>query len=652
MKKIALSVSFLISIFSAFAQYKPITYWQDTPAVFTVPDKYSKESAVIIEDNSIIKYTEDDKNVWIHFGVHRVVKLLDEKGVESFNKLSFPLYSNYVLEEVKARTILPNGKVMDVAKENIKEAKNEDGSREVAFALEGVQKNAVVEFYVVYKKPAVYFGKEVFQLTIPVMHASIEIQSPERLQLEMKGYCGFPTVGDTLIEGTRYIYADVSDLPGVSREEQYSYPDIYATRAEYKVSYLPNEKGRVRVFTWQDMVNKLHNSAYDFSDKEEKAVNKFLASLGVAETDPEEAKIRKIEAGIKNGITLYKEIEDENGWKLENVISKKAATEGSMVRLFVACFHFSGVKHEFGMATNRSERVFDEKFENWGSLENYVFYFPNTKKFLSPASVYYRYPYVNTELLSNKGLFCKLTKLGDVTNALTDIRTINPEPIGDSHHDIIANISFDTDMEAITDVTVNFTGYCAMGMREYAVLLPKDKLKDLVQTIVNLAEKTEQISKYAIAGEAFDNYYGNKPMSVTATINTPQLVEKAGPKYMLKIGDVIGRQVEMYQAAPRVHPIDIAYPHYLDRTIVVNIPDGYKVLNPEATKLNVEHKDDKGKATCAFISDYKLEDNKLTVNITEYYEQLHYPASEYEPFRKVINAAADFNKVTLLLSKK
>lgn len=651
MKRIALGVSLIISSLSVFGQYKPITYWQEKPPTFTVPDKHNKESAVIIEDNSIIKYTEDDKTVWMHFGVHRVVKLLDEKGVESFNKLSFPLYANYVLEEVKARTILPDGKVMDVAKENIKEAKNEDGSREVAFALEGVQKNAVVEFYVVFKKPAVYFGKEVFQLTIPVMHASIEIQSPERLQLEMKGYCGFPTVSDTLIEGTRYIYADVSDLPGVSRDEQYSYPDIYATRAEYKVSYLPIEKGRVRVFTWQDMVNKLHNSAYDFSDKEEKAVNKYLSSLGVSETDPEETKIRKIEGGIKNGITLYKEVEDENGWKLENVISKKAATEGSMVRLFVACFHFAGVKHEFGMATNRSERVFDDKFENWGSLENYVFYFPNTKKFLSPANVYYRYPYVNTELLSNKGLFCKLTKLGDVTNALTDIRTINPEPTADSHHDIIATVSFDAEMEATTDVTVNFTGYCAMGMREYAVLLPKDKLKDLVQNLVNLAEKTEHISKYAITGEAFDNYYGNKPMTVTATVNTPQLVEKAGPKYMLKIGDVIGRQVEMYQAAPRVHPIDIAYPHYLDRTIIVNIPEGYKVLNPEATVLDVTHKDEKGKATCGFTSNYKLEGNKLTVTISEFYEQLHYPASEYEPFRKVINAAADFNKVTLLLSK-
>jgi hypothetical protein len=47
-----------------------------------------------------------------------------------------------------------------------------------------------------------------------------------------------------------------------------------------------------------------------------------------------------------------------------------------------------------------------------------------------------------------------------------------------------------------------------------------------------------------------------------------------------------------------------------------------------------------------------LEGNLLTVNIDEFYKQVLQPLAIYDTFQKIINAAADFNKVTLLLEKK
>jgi hypothetical protein len=128
-------------------------------------------------------------------------------------------------------------------------------------------------------------------------------------------------------------------------------------------------------------------------------------------------------------------------------------------------------------------------------------------------------------------------------------------------------------------------------------------------------------------------------------------MEKAGPKYLFKLGDVIGRQVEMYQEKERKLPIDIAYPHTLYRTITLNIPDGYKVSNPESIKMMVEHKSPSGEQTMAFISDYKMDGKKMLITVKEFYNQVHYPASDIEIFKKVINAAADFNKVVLVLEK-
>jgi len=652
MRKTALFLCALLSAgIAAFGQAKSAGDWQDKPTLHTIPAEYAGSSAVIIEEHTIIKYQdEEDKDLWMHRTYHRIIKILDEKGIEDFNKMSVSVYPGEVMEALKARTILANGTVIEVSKDKMKEAKGDDGNTEISFAMDGIEKNAEVELWLSYKKPASLFGKEIFQFSIPVMEATFELSSPKRLKFEEKGYNGFPTVSDTLTGSDRYIYAEYHKIPAI-QEEAYSYIDINRMLAEYKVSYLPEEHDNVRVYTWQDLAKRLYSNTYQLSDREDKAVEKYLADIGVAGSDNEEAKIKKIESAIKGGITLYKEISDDDAWKLDNVIGKKSATESGIIRLFAACFFKAGVKHELGISTNRSLNIFDPEFENWNALENYLFYFPTQKKFLSPAAIYYRYPYTTTDVLNNKGMFCKLTTLGDITNAIADIRSIPPVPTAENHNDIVADISFNTDMEANVEFTYSFSGYCAMGIREAVVLLPKEKIKEFAQNILTLADKPENLLKYTISGEAFDNYYTGKPVQFVASIKAPQLVEKAGPKYLFKIGDVIGRQSELYQTAARKLPIDLEYPHYLNRTITVNIPEGYKILNPETIKIQTDLKDENGKVTTAFYSDYKIESNKLTVNISEFYSQLHFPVADYEAFRKVINASADFNKVTLLLGK-
>jgi hypothetical protein len=47
-----------------------------------------------------------------------------------------------------------------------------------------------------------------------------------------------------------------------------------------------------------------------------------------------------------------------------------------------------------------------------------------------------------------------------------------------------------------------------------------------------------------------------------------------------------------------------------------------------------------------------LKEDILEVHIEEYYKEIYAPTSRYEDFRRVVNAAADFNKITLVLEKE
>jgi hypothetical protein len=58
------------------------------------------------------------------------------------------------------------------------------------------------------------------------------------------------------------------------------------------------------------------------------------------------------------------------------------------------------------------------------------------------------------------------------------------------------------------------------------------------------------------------------------------------------------------------------------------------------------------KTILMFLSDYTLEEDVLEITIIEKYFVVDLDTSEYDGFRKVVNSAADFNNIVLVLEKK
>ncbi len=201
---------------SSYAQDGKNSYWDEHPSPHHVPKEWEKESAVMVEENTALRYEDNaDSQLVMHRTVHRIIKVLDDKGIDDFNTMKVPVYPGQELETLKARTILPNGTVLDVSRDKMKETKDDDNKTDIVFALDGVEKNAEVEWLVTYKKSPVWYGAETIQYGIPVMHASFDLISPESLKFEEKGYQGFPTASDTLISGMRYLSVVETNIPAL-----------------------------------------------------------------------------------------------------------------------------------------------------------------------------------------------------------------------------------------------------------------------------------------------------------------------------------------------------------------------------------------------------------------------------------------------------
>lgn len=178
--------------------------WADKPVMHSLDNKYAKESAVVLFDKRKIEFVDESKElVAEYYTLHKIVRIIDDRGIEYYNKIYLGITENADIVQIKGRTILPGGKIIELDKNNIKDIKEQDGNVYKIFAMEGLEKGCEVEFYYTYKRPVSYFGRETVQGNAPELETTFQIVAPDRLRFDIKPYNFDVTPTDTVINSRR-----------------------------------------------------------------------------------------------------------------------------------------------------------------------------------------------------------------------------------------------------------------------------------------------------------------------------------------------------------------------------------------------------------------------------------------------------------------
>jgi hypothetical protein len=233
---------------------------------------------------------------------------------------------------------------------------------------------------------------------------------------------------------------------------------------------------------------------------------------------------------------------------------------------------------------------------------------------------------------------------------MAEVRNIPMEAFDHSYLNMDIAVQVNKDESALLDVKQIYGGYAAPNYRAPFVFMPAEEQKKVLKEMIKFGTNSENIINHSFENKDLIQADPYKPFIINASVRSTSLIERAGNKMMIKIGELIGPQAEMYDEKPRMLPIELGFPHLLVRNIRFNIPEGYKIGNPNDLVINYAHKE-RDVVTMGFTTSYKQEGNILTITVNEVYRNTNYPVSQYETFKKVINAAADFNKVVLILEK-
>jgi hypothetical protein len=620
--------------------------WEPNPQLHVLSEQEQKEASIILKDKRVTEYIYNNEDALERFSLyHKIIKVNEDKAVEDNNKIYVAVNSSESLLNLKARTISSSGKIVEMFKGNMKQI-NENGSEYMILAVEGLAKGSELEFFYTVKRSVYYFGTEYFQSATLRKDAECTIISPPNLIFESKSYNGFPELKQDTTKGKKKcITASLAVVP-IRYDEKYSAYNDNLMRVEYKLAK-NTYKGQARLFTWADAGKRYYEILHPDGDKKDKDIDKIISKLKIKSL-PDEEKIRAVENYIKTNLNVRETSEDET---FSSMLQNKYASKLGMLRLFTKFYDQLEVKSEPVITCNRFSTKLDPDFDTWNYLDEYLLYFPDYKKYLDPTDYSYRYSLIPYQYTTNNALFIKEVAIGDTKSGVATIKKIPQTPMSLSYDNLNIDIKFSDNKEGINmHLKRSMAGYQAIGVRPYYFYMTEEKRKELVDGILKQGIEDAKLTNTKVVNYDLTTTEADKDFIIESDLYVTSLVEKAGNKLIFKVGETIGPQTEMYQEKPRQSPVESSNPHSYNRVINITIPDGYEVKGLEKLKINIVFESNGN--TTGFTSDYTINGNILSITAREFYADIYYPLEKFEDYKKVINAAADFNKISLVFEKK
>lgn len=579
---------------------------------------------------------------------HKKVKVETHKALNEYNKIYVPIDNVIEVLAIKARFIGADGKITELPQESIKQVDNLENKGDYkTLAVEGAVVGGEIEHYYVLRKKFKPFGSVYIQNDEPKTNVEVMFIYPAKIEYLFKSHNEFPDFATSELDKERTLHNASIDFIPALKEEKYANYQSNLMRYEYTLAYNTYNTS-LRVYSWNQAANNIYSNLYELSKTEKAAVKKQLKTLNITGKSTEDA-LRIIENWVKSDVVISDEIKET--LPLDQIIRIRQTSKQGATRLTLALITEAGIPSELVLTSNNEKRPFDPMFNGWNYLDEFLIYLPELNQIIVPDDPTFRLGIMPDNYSQSFALFLHPISYNEKLKTLGyDIRRLPGVNYKNNIDSLNLNLTINLNNLTL-DASIHrvFKGEIARNFQSFWNLLNDSRKKEVLKEIYDMGNQNTIIGKFSTQNASMTDI-GINPLiwNIEATANS--LVELAGDDVIVKIGETIGRQSELYQDTERTQPVNMGTLTNYCRTITLNIPEGYKLENASDLLMNVTMMND-GKISCAFTSDYKLVGNKLIIISKEYYTEPNLPIEKFEDFRKVINAAADFNKKTVLLTK-
>jgi hypothetical protein len=505
------------------------------------------------------------------------IKIFTERGRENHSKVDIPYISGVKIKDVAARTIKPDGSIVELAKDDIIEKTVVKVSglklRTKTFAFPGIEPGAIVE----YKWKEVISNASAnnlrlqFQRDIPVQTITYHIKPSGSATVDVRAFNMAEPEFQKEKNGFRV--ATVTNMPAF-REEPYMPPEdnvrSWAMVKYYSIFSL--------LLGYPLLASQVYTGFQPYMkvDKDIKAKAEEITA-GVIN---DEEKLEKIFDFVRTNI---KNTQDENSGFTEDQIEKlkenkkpsdtlkRGVGPGIDINLlFAALANAAGLEARVALLPDRGQRLFDRDVQIPGALRpsNIAVHFGTSWKFYDPGL-----QYITPGMLrwQEEGVDALIA---DERPIWTKTPLSPPEK---SKEKRVATLKLDENGTLEGDVTVEYTGHLAVERKrlndEDSPTQREENLKEMVKTRLSSAELTNIVIENATDPV--------KPFVYKYHVRIPEYAQRTGKRLFFQPAYFHKGVEPMFSAGTRRYPIYFHYPWSEDDQITIQLPKGYALDNAD-----------------------------------------------------------------------
>jgi len=628
--------------------------WDESKEIPVLDAEYADDDAVILKRHLYYHFDPNYESQTNQYLVeHKKVLLNSDKAIEQNNKIYLNQYSKELKQIIKTRVLNQKGEVRELKESDIKQGVDEESGAEYSYyAVEGLEIGSMIETVTKMEvSPSFYGTVHYIEQSYPTLDYKFVYTYPRFLTFKFKTYNSDleGTIEDA--DKTSTYTLSSTDVPRILSEPM-AHRKSNSAYLIYKLDKNHSQgMNDINGFGFFNQAIGERILQMEIGKGERKKLDKLYSGIVFDNDDTDSDKICRIESYIKENFAFVDNNTVEELEDMKKILENKALNFFGAGQIYQYFLNKIDKKIAVIATCDNSKFKFDKKFENYLFLQKKLISIEGTDIIIDPEDELGRLSYIDPAYLGNDGLFVRSKTLGSMTTAVGKVETIphnKPEEnLLQSYVDVQIEEEFD---DIKIEVDMEFRGQVAKNSQPIFALVDEEQLENFYTYALytysdHLKVKTAKFKNNEKGA------FPLEPLLADFEIKGENFLEKGGRSYFLKVGEMIGPQSQMYyeEETERVNEVFSQYPREYRYQIRFNIPDGYTAENLDDIKIMEESS--RSEHRFFFKSDYTLEGNQVTITINELYDSSTYPVEVFTDYQKVINAAADFNKVKILFSE-
>ncbi|MCM3869655.1 MAG: DUF3857 domain-containing protein [Pyrinomonadaceae bacterium] len=513
------------------------------------------------------------------------IKIFTERGRETQSKIDIPFLDNWSIQDIAARTIKPDGTILEIKKEDILERTIvKEGRTKIkakSFAMPGVEPGALIEYRwkEVRRDRFANYIRLHFQRDVPVqvVKYSLKPYSAAGFDFGMRAMT-FQAQPSPFVKEKDGSYSTTMTNVPAFREEPRMPPED-SVRPWMLVYYSEDRKLTPDKF-WKEF-GKENFERYKSRTKVSDEVKQAAATAIGDATTPEQKIERLFEfcrSKIKNtnddalGLTSEDRAKLKENKTPADTLKRGMGTGTDIDMLFAALVTAAGFDARVANLSDRSDTFFEKSFPDDYFIQSYdiAVRVGDEWRFYDPASTYVPFGMLRWQEESQEAL------VSDPKEAIW-VKTPLSAP-DKSKYKRVAKLRLSEDGTLEGDVKIEYYGHLAVERKEWddddSPTQREDTLKEIVKERLSTAELTD------IRVENVTDPV--KPFTYVYHIRVPGYAQRTGKRLFLQPAFFQRGSGPLFATSSRHHAVYFNYPWSEEDEVTIDLPAGFSLDSAES----------------------------------------------------------------------